>query len=170
MKLLKSFLYAFKGIGYCISNERNMRIHIVIGAYVLFFAQFFNFSSAEWCVLIFTVSSVLIMEMVNTAVERLCDLYTKDFNRLIKIIKDVSAGAVLVCATGAAFVGFFLFWQPLTIWNIILHLCCNPLLFTIFILTLVICILFIAVGPRAMLPLPARKNKNTDNNKNTNSD
>lgn len=151
MKFLKGFVYAFRGIIYTLTNERNMRVHLVVAAYTLFFAQFYNMSSERWALLVLTISAVFALEMVNTAVERICDMYSKEQDMRIKAIKDVAAGAVLVSAVGAVFIGVFLFWNTDTILSIIYGICRVPANLTMFILTLVISILFIAIGPKGML-------------------
>ncbi len=79
------------------------------GFYVFLFAFLGRFNTTEWAVLILTVSAVLCSELMNTAVERLCDLYTTEKNQNIKFIKDVAAGAVLVFSIGAAVVALCLF-------------------------------------------------------------
>lgn len=150
IKFFKGFIYAFKGIVYTLTNERNMRVHLALAAYVLFFAQFYNMSSEKWALLVLTISAVFALEMVNTAAERICDMYTKERDERIRIIKDVSAGAVLIFAIGALFVGIYLFWQKDIIVNI-LYTICVPVNLTIFILSLVISIIFIAAGPKGML-------------------
>lgn len=86
-----------------------MRFHLVAAFYVFLFAFLGRFNITQWVILILTVSLVIGAELVNTAVERLCDLYSKEENKNIKFIKDVSAGAVLVCAIGAAVTALFLF-------------------------------------------------------------
>lgn len=150
IKFFKGFFYAFKGIVYTLTNERNMRVHLVVAAYILFFAQFYNMSPEKWALLLLTISAVFSLEMVNTAAERICDMYTKKKDERIRIIKDVAAGAVLISAIGAVCVGVFLFWQTDVIMNILYNICI-PINLTVFILTLVISIIFIAVGPKGIL-------------------
>lgn len=150
MKLLLPFKYALEGILYTIKTERHMRIHIVVATYVLVFAPFFKLSQQSYALLILTIILVMASEMVNTAIERVCNAVTKNFNPLIKAAKDVAAGAVLVCAIGAAVVGFLLFWQPPVLWQIISYLGRTPEYLTIFILSMVISVLFIVIGPSSM--------------------
>lgn len=111
-RFIKSFKYAFCGIGRCIREERNMRIHTAAAFYVLLFSPFFRFTRGEWGVLILTLSLVMAAECVNTAIERLCDRVGKEYSPLAKAAKDLAAGAVLLCALGAAAVGVCLFWRP----------------------------------------------------------
>ena len=74
-----------------------MRIHTVAALYVLFFSVFFRFTPAEYGVLILTIGSVLSAELFNTAAEDLCDFVSPGFAERIGSVKDLAAGAVLVC-------------------------------------------------------------------------
>ena len=109
MKEVRSFLCAFRGIYDAVKSEAHLRFHIVAAFYVVIFAALGEFSSHEWVLLILTISMVIFAELVNTALEKLCDLYSKEKNEKIRFIKDVSAGAVLVTAIGAALVAMVLF-------------------------------------------------------------
>ena len=86
MRFLKGFLYAFQGIAYCISHERNMRIHTVALLYVSAFSLFFQLSRVEYAVLFLTFALVMMAEMVNTAIERLCDKTAKEYHPLMQRI------------------------------------------------------------------------------------
>ena len=108
-KQLKSFGYAFEGIISAIKSESHLRFHLVAAFYVFLFAAVSDFTHTQWVALILTVCLVIFSELVNTALEEVCDLYSKDINPKIKRIKDVSAGAVLILAIGAAVSAVFLF-------------------------------------------------------------
>jgi diacylglycerol kinase len=109
MKLRRSFLYAARGIKYCFQHEQNFRIHVLAIAVVLSAGFYFSISATEWIFVTGCCTIVVAMEMLNTAMEKMCDLVTKDFHPLIKCIKDVSAGAVLVCAAGSLVTGAIIF-------------------------------------------------------------
>ena len=69
----------------------------------------FQISSTEWMILIITIFIVGITELFNTAIEKVVDLYTEEYNEKAKIAKDVAAGAVLLMAVCSVFVGIILF-------------------------------------------------------------
>ena len=77
----------------------------------------FNINQTEWLVIILCCIIVLALELINTAIENLCDLVSKDFHPVIKIVKDTAAGAVLVSAIGSAVAGAVIF-VPLIIHQI----------------------------------------------------
>lgn len=108
-KQIRSFKFAFEGIFSAIKTESHLRFHFVAAFYVFLFAALGEFSSSEWTALVITVCLVIFAELVNTALEEVCDLYSKDFNIHIKRIKDISAGAVLVLSLGAVASAVFLF-------------------------------------------------------------
>lgn len=150
MDFIRSFRYALRGIAAGIRTERNMRIHIVVAIYMVVFAFFFDMTPERWALLLLTIGSVMSAELVNTAVEKISDTVTMEYHPLIKLAKDVAAGAVLVVAIIAAVIGVFLFWQPDKLWNIVSFLCSDPAVFTLFILTVLLSIIFIVIGPGAM--------------------
>lgn len=112
---LKSFVYAFKGIFYCICNERNMRIHLCFAAYMfgfLTFHDFFAVSREQYAILITLCALVMSLEAVNTAVENAVNLSTSEKNELARIAKDASAGAVLISAIASVAAGIAILYQP----------------------------------------------------------
>ncbi|SHK14954.1 diacylglycerol kinase [Tepidibacter formicigenes] len=110
-KLINAFNCAIDGIIYTLKNERNMKIHYLIAVSILFLSLFFDLSRFEMIILFFTISLVIISEMINTAIEKSIDLFTKDYHELAKIAKDVSAGAVLISSLNSIVVGYLLFFD-----------------------------------------------------------
>jgi undecaprenol kinase/diacylglycerol kinase (ATP) len=104
-----SFGYAISGVSKAFKSEPNFRIHTIAGALALIAAYLFKLTITEWVILIFTISIVLILELVNTAIETIVDMVSPHYSTKAKIIKDVSAAAVLVSAILAVIVGAFLF-------------------------------------------------------------
>ncbi len=68
---------------------------------------------SEWRWLILAFMLVWMGEALNSAIEWLCDLVSPGFNPQVGRIKDVAAGAVLICAIGAALIGTSVFWPHL---------------------------------------------------------
>ena len=102
--LYKSFGYAFAGIFAVVTKERNMKIHCVaIAGFV------FHITPVEWCICLTLFGLVMALEMVNTAVEAVVDLVTKERRPLAKLAKDAAAGAVLIAAIMAAIAGMIIF-------------------------------------------------------------
>lgn len=112
--LLVSFKYAWCGISYAFQTQRNFRIHLVIGALAMGLGVFLHLRSAELAVIGLTSGLVLVMELINTAIESVVDLTVKQaYHELAKIAKDCAAGAVLVSALAAVLVAGVLLLPPL---------------------------------------------------------
>ncbi|MGN0963695.1 MAG: diacylglycerol kinase family protein [Clostridia bacterium] len=105
----ESFGYACQGLKHCIREERNFRIHMVMGVIAFVLGIVLGISRVELAVLLLLIGLVLIAEMVNTALENLVDLYTEDYHPLAKVVKDVAAGAVLLLCCVAVLVGIVIF-------------------------------------------------------------
>ncbi|MBO5250985.1 MAG: diacylglycerol kinase family protein [Bacteroidaceae bacterium] len=108
-KRIKSFGYAFKGIGSLLQKEHNAWIHCSAIVLVTIAGFYFGITPTEWCIVVLCFGIVLAAEGFNTAIERLVDLFSPDYHPIAGDVKDVAAGAVLICALAAAIVGFIVF-------------------------------------------------------------
>lgn len=167
-RLAMSFRFAFRGIWYCIKNERNFRVHIVSACYVLFFAHFYNFTRSETIAILLIVALVIAAEMVNTAIERLVDMLSPSYNPLARLAKDIAAGAVLIFAITAVVCGVVMFWNIAVFESIFYYFTASILHFTILLLTLTVSVFFIFFGFSPCLKLIAKlsvtkRSKNTIN-------
>lgn len=107
--LLKAFQYAFTGMGHFILNDRNGHIHLLISVMVVTAGWFFGISMQEWCIVLLCMALVISLEMANHALEKLCDAVHEAHHPLIKIAKDVAAGAVLWSAMISVIIGLLIF-------------------------------------------------------------
>ncbi len=107
--LIRSFKFAFDGIFSEFKKGRNFRIQIFLGATAVVLGVILKITPPEWFSLILVIASVLILELVNTAIESMVDMISPEIQEKARIAKDVSAGAVLVASIAAAIVGAFLF-------------------------------------------------------------
>ena len=111
----KAIKIALEGITYVLRTQLNARIHAAFTLAVFLLAGFLKLSRLEWLILVLTVGLVWTAEIFNTAVEVAVDFVSPDFDPKAKIIKDISAGAVLVSVFISILVGLILFGPPL--WN-----------------------------------------------------
>jgi len=109
-KRLNSFGYAFKGLGAAFWYEPNMKLHMVGAAEAIFLGWFFEINNAQWCWIVLAIGMVWMAEIFNTAVEKLTDLVSPEYNKLAGRVKDLAAGAVLMAAMTALVIGFLVFW------------------------------------------------------------
>ena len=110
-KLIDSFNSAIEGFLYVVKSQRNMRIHFLLAVLTLILAIKLNFERIEIMVLCITAAMVLITEMINTAIEIVLNKISRTYSTWVRIVKDMSAGAVLVASLNAAIVGYFLFFR-----------------------------------------------------------
>lgn len=147
--LLMSFVYAFRGIGYMIRNERNMRIHIVCLIYmfsILIFSDWFIISKTEYVLLLLASALVLAAETFNTAVENSVNLYGEERTVNGKIAKDAAAGAVLISAIFSVIIGIVIMFQPEAFMKMAEYFIANPIMIVVVIISLVIATVFIFKG------------------------
>lgn len=142
-RLIKSFKYAFSGILHTIKTEQNMRIHMVIASLIIFFAYFFGIKRTEWAVLFLAIGFVIFAEIINTAIERMSDALTNDYNINIKYAKDAAAAGVTVAAVIAITVGIALFGDALKIFNTITYIFTSKNAILAFLVLLILDILFL---------------------------
>ena len=108
-KNLLAFKAAFNGIAIALRSERNLRFHYFAVAVVSISGFLIGMTNLEWLIILILFAIVISMEMINTAIERLCDLVQPDKDTQIGKIKDISAGAVLwtcLIAVAAALILF----------------------------------------------------------------
>ena len=112
--LLISFKYALNGIYYVFVSSRNFKIQLFCALLSLILGFLFDISKTKYLFLISTIMSVLILEILNTAIESLVDLTVKkNFNNLAKISKDCSAGAVLLASINSVIIGMYIFFPKI---------------------------------------------------------
>ncbi len=117
---LDSLNNAAEGFLYAVKNERNMRIHFLLGFLVLLLGLLLQITKLEWIILSIVITLVLATEMINTAIEETTDLLEDSIHPGVRVIKDVSAGACLVTAVNALIVGYLIF-SKYWAWPLDLH-------------------------------------------------
>ena len=108
--VLKSFKYAFSGISYVLETSRNFKIQLIFAVTSLMISFLLQITNSNYVILIATIMSVLILEILNTSIESIVDLVVKkDFSSLAKISKDTSAGAVLLASINSVIIAVYIF-------------------------------------------------------------
>ncbi|HJA86685.1 MAG TPA: diacylglycerol kinase family protein [Candidatus Bacteroides avicola] len=113
-KQLHSFGYAWQGIRGCIGKEQNLSFHLITSLAVIIAGIGFDISRNEWIAVILCIGLVIAAELFNTAIERLVDFVSPQRHPIAGQVKDIAAGAVLVCALAAIAVGLIIFVPYLT--------------------------------------------------------
>lgn len=96
-RFIRSFKYSIQGLKYAYLNEQSMFIHAIGTILVVLLGVILKISTMEWFILVSLLCVIAVIELLNTAVEAICDLITLEKNDLVKIAKDSgSASAFLV--------------------------------------------------------------------------
>ncbi len=107
--LPSSFRYAMQGLSYGFKSQRNFRIHLLISIFVFVLAFLLELSLNNFAILVLTVTAVLVLELLNTAIEAVVDLSIgRRFHPLAKIAKDCAAAAVLVASISSILIAILL--------------------------------------------------------------
>jgi diacylglycerol kinase (ATP) len=105
---IQSFSHAFRGFVSFFSLEPNSFIHLAAAVAVAIVAWWNHITPFEWLWLLACISLVFITEMLNSAIEKLCDVVEPEQHPQIKIIKDISAAAVLLASIFSVVVGIII--------------------------------------------------------------
>lgn len=109
MRFLKSCKYAWQGIKYCLLKEKNFQIQLAIALIICLGGVLLKLKSSEWLMILFCSALVLSLELVNTAIERLSDIVCGSIHPVIKQVKDIAAGAVLLASIMSFVMGCIIF-------------------------------------------------------------
>lgn len=117
MVSLVSFRNAAQGLQAVVSRERNARIHMIFGVAAIVLSAVLHIPWPQAALVIAMVGLVFFAEVVNTAIERTLDLIATENNQVVKLIKNMAAGGVLVTAATAVLVAVCIFGPSL--WQVI---------------------------------------------------
>jgi len=107
--LVESLNSAAEGFIYVLRTQRNMRVHFLLAILILVLGIYVNLSKVELLLLLGSIALVLVLEMVNTAIELMVDLIKNVYHPVVRIIKDITAGAVFLAAMNALIVSYIVF-------------------------------------------------------------
>lgn len=109
LAFLRSAGYALEGLIQFFRTERNGKIQLFMGCAAVCMSVTLHISHDEWIAILLCIALVLSLEMLNSALEKLCNLVQPDVHPAIKLTKDLAAGAVLWSALISLIIGCFIF-------------------------------------------------------------
>lgn len=112
-KRTKSAFYALNGLKILMREEHNSRIHTVISIAVIAAGFFFEISATEWMIICILIALVFGLEIMNSAIENLCDYISPQWHEAIKKIKDLAAAAVFVASVISVICGAIIFFPKI---------------------------------------------------------
>lgn len=108
--LVESFKNALRGLVHVFRYEQNFRLQIYLAVTVMILMRFFQLRKSEMIVISLLVLLVLILELLNSAVEKLSDVLKPRLSYQIQTVKDIMAAMVFLASLGAAIIGLIIFW------------------------------------------------------------
>lgn len=113
LKRLLSFKFAFSGIKLLFKEEHNSWVHLLFTIFAITLAFWLKISLLEWILVVFCIGFVFVAEIINAAIENICDFISPERHTMIKRIKDLSAAAVLFSAITSLIIGSLIFLPKL---------------------------------------------------------
>lgn len=145
---MKSFVWAFRGMVYCVRSQRNMRIHLCMAFYVVSAGLITKITDTQWTAVLICIGAVTALECVNTALEELCNAVHPGKSEAIAHVKDAAAGAVLLSAIASACVGGVIFFNGEKISALINFFKARPVSIIPAVLSLILAVLFVKGGKK----------------------
>jgi len=112
-RLVLSFTYAIRGFKKTWKEEQNLQIQSIIALLVMLLGFLYGINRMEWIIILMLVALVMLMELANSAIERIADVFKPRISSYVKEIKDISAAAVMLSSVVSVVVGFIVFWPYL---------------------------------------------------------
>ncbi len=106
---VNSVKWAWSGLWRFFSTETHAVLHLISAVIVVVLGFLFDVTPLEWVALILAIGLVIQAEIWNTVLEKVADFVQAEYDLRIKVIKDLSAAAVLWCACVAIVIGFLVF-------------------------------------------------------------
>ena len=103
----KKFKPAFNGLKLCVLDH-SIRLQLIIACVVIGGCLIVGLTIYQWVMVISAIAFVIVSEVINTCIEKLCDLIDANYNESIKTIKDLGAGAVLIASIYAVIIALII--------------------------------------------------------------
>jgi diacylglycerol kinase (ATP) len=110
-KIINSFRHSFIGFIWSFKKELNIKIAILLLCSTITLNIIFNVSYSRWMITILSIILLLCLELMNTAIEKFIDFFIKEYHYDIKIIKDMSASAVLIALVAYIIISFITYYN-----------------------------------------------------------
>ncbi len=109
--MLKKFGYAIKGFFVALKEEKSLWVHLIATVLIIILTVILGdqLQKYEIAIIAIVICLVITVELINTAIENLCDLVSFKLNSKAKKIKDIAAAATLVTAITSIIVGLLIF-------------------------------------------------------------
>ncbi|MCR4278834.1 MAG: diacylglycerol kinase [bacterium] len=108
MKIFSSLKHALRGVRIALKSEHSFRIQMAMALVVFILLFMFPLQNGERALLLVAVGAVLVLELVNSTVERMLDLFKPRLHPYVRDIKDLMAAAVFLVSLFALIIGIII--------------------------------------------------------------
>lgn len=95
--LFKNTKYALSGLFHVLKTENSFKLELLFAIFIIISIIVIDVSFTNKLILLVTGVLVLIVELLNSAIENVVDLVTKEYAPLAKTAKDIGSTAVMFC-------------------------------------------------------------------------
>jgi undecaprenol kinase len=111
--LIRNFLnkckYSLQGLKFCFKNESSFVIVGIMLCLIIVLGICFDISFLEWVMTFGSIALIMIMELINTAIEATVDMVTQEYNEYAKVAKDCGSAATGLMSVLATIVNLIIF-------------------------------------------------------------
>lgn len=109
--LFRVVKYSLQGFAHFYKYERSAILHLVVAVVIILGSLSLDMTAVEWLFMIFILLTMLAIELLNTAIEAICDLVSPEYNKLVKVAKD-SASAATFSISVALIIAIVIIYVP----------------------------------------------------------
>ena len=107
--VLNKCKYSLQGLGYCFKNESSFTLVTIGACLVIFLGIYFDIEFIEWVLSFGSLALIMVIELINTAIEAVVDMVTDEYNELAKVAKDCGSASAGLMAILASIVNLIIF-------------------------------------------------------------
>ncbi len=111
--ILQIIKNALSGLGFYAKDGKSIIIYVVCFLIEVILGFIFNIDGKEWILILCILGFILSIELINTAIESVCDLITKEYNVLVKMAKDCACAATFVVFIVAVILNIIIFYPKI---------------------------------------------------------
>ena len=100
---------SINGIVCYAKDGKSIILYIFCSLVEILMGFLYHINGLEWILIICILGFILSIELLNTAIEAVCDSITKEYNPYIKIAKDCGSGATFVVFIVAIILNIIIF-------------------------------------------------------------
>ena len=108
-RFLASIKYSVEGLIYAYRYEQSLWIHGIFTILAVALGIIFQIKLSEWAIVFIALGAILVMELINTAIEAVVDLVTLEIHPLAKIAKDCGSAASFIMSFVALAICLFVY-------------------------------------------------------------